>query len=212
MPNEYRYSALEFRQSADGLGTVAGTIIRYGDVAKIGRHLTEEFTTRALETALASDRIFANRMHQPDQLLGRVGQNFMLDNTAERLAFELTLPDTTAGRDTSYELREGILGAASIEFNVVKEEYRGNHRIVQEAQFVPSGGFAIVTIGAYPDSIVSMKRWAEYRDVYGLRPIEPEGQENGNDRSAETTNQNERAPGEGERPSGRHNPGGYLRA
>ena len=171
---EYRYGAIEFRQTGDGLGVVAGTIIRYGDVAKIGQYKTEEFAPKSLEKALASDRIFVNRMHQRDQLLGRVGQNFMLDNTAERLAFELTLPDTTAGRDASYELREGILGAASIEYQEVRADYQGAHRIIQEAQFVPSGGFAIVTIGAYPDSIVGMKRWAEYRDAFGLATPEPE--------------------------------------
>lgn len=174
MKNEFRYGDIEFRQSDDGLGVVVGTVIRYGDVAKIGGVLTEEFAPQSLDKALTSDRIFANRMHQRDQLLGRVGYQLALDNTAERLAFELTLPDTSAGRDTAYELREGILGFASIEFAVVKQEYRGNHRVVQEAQFRPSGGIAIVTSGAYPDSIVGMKRWDEYNEAHGLVAPEPE--------------------------------------
>ena len=174
MKNEFRYGDIEFRQSDDGLGVVVGTVIRYGDVAKIGGVLTEEFAPQSLDKALTSDRIFANRMHQRDQLLGRVGYQLTLDNTAERLAFELTLPDTSAGRDTAYELREGILGFASIEFAVVKQEYRGNHRVVQEARFRPSGGIAIVTSGAYPDSIVGMKRWDEYNEAHGLVAPEPE--------------------------------------
>ena len=33
--NEFRYGDLEFRQSEDGLGVVVGTVIRYGDVAKL---------------------------------------------------------------------------------------------------------------------------------------------------------------------------------
>ena len=36
MKNEFRYGDIEFRQSDDGLGVVVGTVIRYGDVAKIG--------------------------------------------------------------------------------------------------------------------------------------------------------------------------------
>ena len=40
--NEFRYGALEFRETDDGLGVVVGTVIRYGDVATLPWG-TEEF-------------------------------------------------------------------------------------------------------------------------------------------------------------------------
>ena len=69
--NEFRYGALEFRETDDGLGVVVGTVIRYGDVAQIGPNLTEEFKAGAFGD-YASPRLKVNRMHQRTQILARL--------------------------------------------------------------------------------------------------------------------------------------------
>ena len=171
MEIEFRYADIEFRQDDNGLGTVVGTVIRYGDRAKIGTYVTEEFAPGSLTKALTSDLIFANRMHQPGQLLGRVGRGLRLNDSEERLDFELDLPDTQTGRDTAYELRTGILTGASIEFGASQVEYKGSHRIIREARLRPTGGFAIVNDAAYPDSFATMKRWAEADGAYAMSRI-----------------------------------------
>ena len=55
-----------------------------------------------------------------------------------------------------------MLAGISVEFGVVKQRIEGgDHRIVEEAMLSPLGGMAIVNVPAYPDSVVSMKRWAK---------------------------------------------------
>ena len=174
--NEFRYADVEFREADNGLGTVAGTLIRYGDRAKIGRYLQEEFRPGSLTKALAAPDIFVNRMHQPEQLLGRVGAGLTLDDSEERLAFTLELPSTTLGKDTAYELRSGILRGASIEFVEIKARDNGNVRVIEEARLHSLGGFAIVHVPAYPASIAAMQRWDEYNAAHGLVVPDPEAE------------------------------------
>ena len=158
--NEFRYSDIEFRQTDDGLGVVVGTVIRYGDRAKIGKFLTEEFRPGSLTTALKSPNIFVNRMHQKDQILGRIGGLLTLEDSEEALQMRLQLPPTALGRDTAYELQTGVLTGVSIEFGPVQQRFEGGtHRLIDEAILHPLGGMSLVSVPAYKDSIATMKRW-----------------------------------------------------
>ena len=172
MKSELRYSAdIEVRRGEAGQGIVFGTVIRYGDKAQISPFLTEEFAPGSLTEALKSPNIFMNRMHQKDQLLGRVGRLLKLTDSEERLAFELELPKTTPGRDAAEELDNGSLNGVSIEFNVQGlqgQRFEGTHRIVERAVFAPLGGMGLVHVPAYGDSVAAMKRWADYGEHYGL--------------------------------------------
>ena len=173
--NEHRFGPVEFRQSDNGLGVVVGTVIRYGDRAKIGRFLTEEFRQGSFTKALESPNIFVNRMHQRDQLLGRIGGLLALEDSEERLEMRLELPPTALGRDTAYELGSGVLAGISVEFAAVKQRFEGaDHRVVEEAMLSPLGGIAIVNVPAYPDSVTSMKRWSDYQAVLGYPSNEKE--------------------------------------
>ena len=64
---EFRYGALEFRETEGGVGVVTGTIIRYGDRATFPWG-TEEFKPGAFGS-LDGAVFKANRMHQRDQPL-----------------------------------------------------------------------------------------------------------------------------------------------
>ena len=95
---------MEFRQDDDGLGVVVGTVIRYGDVAKLPWG-TEEFKAGAFENVESADLI-ANRMHQRTQpMLARTGAGLKVMDDDAAMRAEVSLPDTTAGRDTATELR-----------------------------------------------------------------------------------------------------------
>ena len=64
MPDmEYRFSDQEFEYRADdnGLGTVSGVIVRYGDVAQLSPHVTEQIERGAFDL---STPWWVNRMHQ----------------------------------------------------------------------------------------------------------------------------------------------------
>ena len=168
--NEFRYADVEFRESEDGLGVVAGTVIRYGDVALLPWG-TEEFTAGAWGD-FRSSKVKANRMHQRTQMLARLGGRLEIEDDDERMAFTFSLPDTTTGRDTATEMREGLLTGASLEFRAVKETVNEEtgHRIITRAKLF---GFGIVDEPAYPGSVAQMRSWTEYRTEYGLYVPEP---------------------------------------
>ena len=152
------------------LGVVTGTVIRYGDVATIF-WFTEEFRAGAFTGRM--DDMIANRMHQRTQPLARSGVGLKVTDTSERMTGEVTLPETSCGRDTAVEVAKKILRGLSLEFSTIKDEfdYETDHRIVVEARM---HGFAIVDRPAYSDSVAKMKRWdkmkrwQEYRAHHGL--------------------------------------------
>ena len=90
----------------------------------------------------------------------------------EALRTEVTLPDTSSGRDTAVELAQRILRGLSLEFRAIKDDVTDKgHRIITEARMY---GFGVVDKPAYPGSVATMKRWDEYRTEYGLYVPEPE--------------------------------------
>ena len=164
MKSEFRYGALEFRETDDGLGVVVGTVIRYGDVAQIGPNLTESFKPGAFGD-YANPRLKVNRMHQRTQVLARLGGRLEIENDDERMLFRVSLPNTSVGRDTAIEIREGLLTGASVEFRATKDSVEAGHRAI--STLPPLQGFGIVDEPAYPDSVASL-RWDEYRAAHGL--------------------------------------------
>lgn len=169
--NEFRYGDLEFRQSDDGLGVVVGTVIRYGDVATLPWG-TEEFKAGAFGD-FRSPKVKVNRMHQRTQMLARLGGRLEIDDTPERMKYELSLPDTTTGRDTATELMEGLLTGSSLEFRSIEDTVNedSQHRVISKAQLF---GFGIVDEPAYPGSVAQMRSWNEYSMYhYGETHWEP---------------------------------------
>ena len=162
---EKRYAALEYRADDNGgLGTVSGVLMKYGDVADIG-WFTEEFKANAFE--MYPRGVYANRMHQRSQPLAKLGRTLQFTDSNEEMRVEFPLPDTTAGRDTDYEVREGLLAGLSVEFRVIKESYDSekNHAVIERAMLY---GFGVVDIPAYPSSKSDIRSHAEYRSHFGL--------------------------------------------
>ncbi len=163
--NEYRYADFECRQGENGLGIVTGMIIRYGDVATLPWG-TEEFRAGAFGDFTGDNTVYANRMHERSQPLGRLGMGLMIGNTAEIMDAELTLPDTTYGRDVSVEVKERLLTGLSLEFRAIEDtvNQETGHRIISKAKLY---GFGVVDRPAYPDSVATMRSWNEYRLAHG---------------------------------------------
>lgn len=159
--NETRYMPIEYRADDDSLGTVTGTVMRYGDVATLPWG-TESFEPGAFEFAGRGLRV--NRMHVRQQPLAVQGGTLELEDTEEMMTARFKLPDTTAGRDADYELRNGLLTGLSVEFRTLKDLVEKAHRRVQRATLF---GFGLVDVPAYPDSKAQM-RWDEYRGEHGL--------------------------------------------
>lgn len=170
MKNEYRYADFEVREDDDGRPVVAGTVIRYGEVAKLP-WFSEEVKAGAFGDVESRDLI-VNRMHQRSQPLARTGVGLRMMDSSESLQAEVTLPDTTIGRDTAVEVSSRLLRGLSIEFRSTKETFdeKKNHREIVEADLY---GFGIVDRPAYSGSMAQM-RWQEYRQFHGLLVPDPE--------------------------------------
>ena len=179
MPDmEYRFSEEEFEYRADdnGLGTVSGVIVRYGDVARLGPMLTEQIEQGAFDL---TPPWWANRMHQRPNILGVSGENLTLLDAKDGLRFRLELPSTQLGRDTAYELSKGFLRGASIELGQVKDSYAGLRRIIQKSSAVR---FGLVDKPAYPDSLLQLNRWEDWEGYQGERREDLDGVHHPNER------------------------------
>ena len=150
--NEYRYADLELRQSEDGRPVIAGTIIRYGDVATFPWG-TEEFVAGAFRGNYAP-LVYANRMHERSQPLGVLGENLRIVDDEESMRAELELPDTSYGRDTEVEVKLRILRGLSLEFRSIEDTVNEEkqHRRISKAILVRLRGGGPARVSAERDS------------------------------------------------------------
>ena len=85
--------------------------------------------------------LIANRMHSRTQPLARTGNGLSVTDDEEALRAEVTLPDTSSGRDTAVELAQRILRGLSLEFRAIKDDVTDKgHRIITEARMYGFGG------------------------------------------------------------------------
>ena len=160
---EYRYGPLQFRESAEGVGTVAGTVIRYGDVATLP--FGQERVLPGAFGDLSTAELYANRMHQRDQPLANTYAGLRIADSAELLSGEVDLPNTSYGRDAQEEVKTGRLRGLSIEFRTLEDDYIDGIRVIKQARLY---GWGVVDKPAYPNSVAAMRSWDEYRSEYGL--------------------------------------------
>ena len=148
---ERRYVELR----ADDTGrTLRGVAVTYGDVAKVAG-LEERIEPGAFGTL---GDVILNASHDRAAPLARTGgAGLELSDTAERLAFAATLPETRAADDVLTLVRTGVMRGASIEMRVSAQRFEGGVRVIERAQL---GGIAIVDSPAYPASEIEARRAA----------------------------------------------------
>lgn len=144
---------VEIRADTDGR-RISGTVVRYGDVADIGGYFREEFRAGSIT---ATD-VVLNAYHDSRHPLARTdGGGLEVRDTSEAMRFEAELPDTSAATDVLTLVQRRVLRGASIEMDVVRDEWRdaGRHRIIHEARM---SGIAIVSTPAYGNSEIEAFR------------------------------------------------------
>ena len=136
---------------------LAGVAVRYGDVATLpwGKE-------RIAPGAFAPfGDIILNDGHQRTVPLARTGgAGLELIDSAERLAFEATLPNTRAADDVLELVRARVMRGASVEFFPTEEKMVDGVVEIQRAKLV---GIGVVDVPAYPDSEVAA-RCAHYAE------------------------------------------------
>lgn len=130
---------IERRGAAGGLRasgrTLTGYAATFGNEARIGGFI-ERIAPGAFRDSLASGRdVLALLDHRADVLLGRTASGSLkLSEDAKGLRFELTLPDTTAGRDLIALAERGDLGGMSFGFRALDEAWSGNTRELRQVE------------------------------------------------------------------------------
>ena len=142
---EVRYVADDSRQSP---GRLAGTLLTYGETA---RDRAERFVAGALRWA--ADGITINQQHVRANIITRAVP--YLEGNEVRI--DTPLPNTTIGRDTAVNVREGILTGLSIEFEQrsLVERMVGGIREIRQATLVGAG---LVDLASYPGSVVEIRQ------------------------------------------------------
>ena len=109
----------------------------------------------------------------PRRWPARGGAGLELTDTAERLAFSATLPDTRAADDVLALVRTGVMRGASVEVRVSAERIEGGVRVIERAVLSAIG---IVDTPAYPESEVEARRrrggrrtWVRGGIKYGVK-------------------------------------------
>ena len=146
-----RFATVSLREDSDGIGTVEGVAVRYGDVAPVYRERVEP----GAFGDVSSLDLIANLQHQRTAPLARTGSGLTLTDTAEELTARIDLPDTTAGRDAKTLLKAGVLRGMSIEFYPRSYRMESDLMVVEQADLF---GLALVDIPAYKASVASL-RW-----------------------------------------------------
>jgi uncharacterized protein len=148
---EYRAFA-ELRAAGKRLG---GYAVRFGVVARIGTS-SEIVLPGAFSATLADGHdVLALVDHDRSKVLARTKSgNLKLTEDSQGLAFDLSLPDTQAGRDALVLAERGDLGGMSFGFTVAPsgERWDGNRRELRSVNLVEVS--VVSAWPAYPETTV----------------------------------------------------------
>lgn len=109
----------EFRSEGAKL-TASGVAMRYGAKSKpIAGKFREEFGAGAFTKTLAEQDIHSHNEHLGPYLARTGAGTLRLLDSRSELAYEIDLPDTTAGRDAAVLLERGDIRGASIGFRSI---------------------------------------------------------------------------------------------
>lgn len=151
-------------------GTLAGTVLRYGDVAVVpvaGGLIRETILPGAFGNLAEAD-VTLDRMHRRELVLGRTGGGGLeLEDGKEALTMRAAPAQTRDWQDTLRLVRNGTLRGLSVLMDIKDDvlDVRARERRITSAKL---HGIGIVDVPAYSDSTLE-QRWAEALAEY---PVE----------------------------------------
>ena len=132
-------------ETRESPGRLVGTLLRYEERA---RDRKEVFVRGAL--TWPEDGILVNWQHDRQKPLLRAIP-FEEDGAVK---IDAQIPNTTLGRDTVANIRQGVFSGLSVEFHSRAEGRRGNLREIQSAIL---GAAALVDVSSYGGSKVEVR-------------------------------------------------------
>lgn len=131
-----------------GRPKIAGLAVPYNALSEDLGGFREQFKRGAFKESLDGD-IFSDVEHNEQRKLGRTGAGTMrLKESAKGLEVEIDVPDTTVGRDTLEEVRNGTLDGMSVMYTNPVGTYRGNGADIVHS--VAKADLKAVTLTSFP--------------------------------------------------------------
>lgn len=161
----------EFR-STGGKLVAAGVAMRYGAKSKpIRGQFREQFAAGAFTKTLQEQDIHSHNEHAGPYLARTGAGSLRLVDSRSELAYEIDLPDTTAGRDAAVLLERGDIKGSSIGFRAIPKQVSWTVdddglalRSVGEAQL----GRVDLTVAPYYDDSTAEMALRSLADERGL--------------------------------------------
>lgn len=111
---------VEFRSAGDNRIVAAGIAMRYGAKSKpINGQFREQFSPRSFAKTIKEQDVRAHNEHDGPYLARTGAGSMRLIDDRSALAYEIDLPDTTAGRDAAALLERGDIKGSSIGFRAM---------------------------------------------------------------------------------------------
>ena len=109
--------------------------------------------------------VIANLDHDNTKILARTkADNLRLSEDSIGLRFEMDIPNTTVGKDTAENIKNGNLRGASFAFIPIKENFREEpDRLIRELLDVDLFDVSVVTTPVYEQTEVSLRSLEEFR-------------------------------------------------
>ena len=161
-------AAIEFRQGEGGK-VLAGYAAVFDELSDPIYGFRERIARTAFDKTLADGAdVRALFNHNPDHVLGRTKSGTLrLKVDARGLAFEIDIPNTTAGNDLRELVRRGDIGGVSFQFYAIRDSWgtdgEGTVRTLEEVRLVD---ISPATFPAYPQSDVAL------RSIFGRAGID----------------------------------------
>lgn len=115
----------EFRSADNGRIIAAGVAMRYGAKSKpIDGKFREVFTPGAFARTIKNQDVQAHLEHHGPYLGRTENGTLRLTDSRSELAYELDLPDTSAGRDAAHLLERGDIRGSSIGFRAIPAQVK----------------------------------------------------------------------------------------
>ena len=130
---------------------IAGTVVRYGDVASLPWG-SERFVRGSVSW---TPDTMLTLQHDRSKALARVGAGLILEDTPEALTMRATMPNTSLGNDTLELVRSGVLRGLSLEFVASRTRNEGRVSVVEAASM---RGLSIVDVPAYQQSTIDREK------------------------------------------------------
>lgn len=147
------YQAEELRvvepDTEGGRPKIVGLAVPYKALSEDLGGFREQFMPGSLGESIASRDVFADVEHDRDRKLGRTSKGTLsLKESRKGIMATITIPDTTVGRDTLEEVRNGSLDAMSIVFAEPKDKYSGKAGAI--VRNIERADLQAVTLTSYP--------------------------------------------------------------